>query len=36
MKDTVKKKVAAWAGWVGFELHFGRQISVAVLELEAM
>lgn len=36
MKDTVKKKVAAWAGWEGFELHFGRQISVAVLELEAM
>lgn len=36
MKDTVKKKVAAWAGWEGFDAHFGHQISVAVLELEAM
>lgn len=36
MKDIVRRKVAAWAGWEGFELHLGRQISVAVLEIEAM
>lgn len=36
MKDTVRAKVAKWTKWEGFDIHFGRQISVAVLELEAM
>ena len=36
MKDTVKAAVAPYTGWVGFDLHFGRHVSVAVLELEAM
>ena len=36
MKDTVKARLAAYTGWEGFDLHFGRHISVAVLELEAM
>ena len=36
MKDTVRAKLAKWTNWEGFDLHFGRQISVAVLELEAM
>lgn len=36
MKDLVRQKVAAYAGWVGFDEHLGRQISVAVLEVEAM
>jgi len=36
MKDIVKAAVAPYTGWEGFDLHFGRHISVAVLELEAM
>ena len=36
MKDTVKARLAAYTDWEGFDLHFGRHISVAVLELEAM
>lgn len=36
MKDTVKAAVAPYTGWEGFDIHFGRHISVAVLELEAM
>lgn len=36
MKPTVRAAVAAYAGWEGFDLHFGRHISVAILELEAM
>ncbi len=36
MKETVKAAVAPYIGWEGFDLHFGRHISVAVLELEAM
>lgn len=35
MKDTVRAQVAAYTGWEGFDLHFGRHLSVAVLELEA-
>ena len=36
MKDTVRARLAKWTQWEGFDIHFGRQISVAVLELEAM
>ncbi|MBU0753197.1 MAG: MBL fold metallo-hydrolase [Gammaproteobacteria bacterium] len=36
MKDTVKAAVAPYTGWEGFDIHFGRHVSVAVLELEAM
>ena len=36
MKTTVKTAVAPYAAWEGFDQHFGRHISVAVLELEAM
>lgn len=36
MKDTVRAKLAKWTRWEGFDLHLGRQVSVAVLELEAM
>ncbi|MDZ4254603.1 MAG: MBL fold metallo-hydrolase [Sulfuritalea sp.] len=36
MKNTVKTAVAPYAAWEGFDQHFGRHISVAVLELDAM
>jgi glyoxylase-like metal-dependent hydrolase (beta-lactamase superfamily II) len=36
MKDTVRARVAGYTRWEGFDLHFGRHISVAVLEIEAM
>lgn len=36
MKDTVRAAVSRYAGWEGFDLHFGRHISVAVLEIESM
>jgi glyoxylase-like metal-dependent hydrolase (beta-lactamase superfamily II) len=36
MKNTVKTKLARYTGWEGFDLHFGRHISVAVLEIESM
>lgn len=36
MKEAVKARLTRYTGWEGFDLHFGRHISVAVLELEAM
>ena len=36
MKDAIRAKLGRFAGWVGFDLNFGRHISVAVLEIEAM
>lgn len=36
MKEAVKAALARYAGWEGFDLHLGRQISVAVLEIESM
>ena len=36
MKDTIRAKVGRFTDWVGFDLNFGRHISVAVLEIEAM
>lgn len=36
MKATVKARLGRYTGWEGFDLHFGRHVSVAVLELEAM
>ena len=36
MKDTIRAKLSRYTGWVGFDLNFGRHISVAVLEIEAM
>ena len=36
MKNTVKAAVAPYTSWEGFDQHFGRHISVAVLELDAM
>lgn len=36
MKSIVKTAVAPYAAWEGFDQHFGRHISVAVLELDAM
>jgi glyoxylase-like metal-dependent hydrolase (beta-lactamase superfamily II) len=36
MKDALREKLARYTGWVGFDLNFGRHISVAVLEIEAM
>lgn len=36
MKDAIRAKLARFTGWVGFDLNFGRHISVAVLEIEAM
>ena len=36
MKDLLRAKLIPYTGWVGFDLNFGRHISVAVLEIEAM
>lgn len=36
MKETVRAKLGRYTDWVGFDLHFGRHLSVAVLEYEAM
>lgn len=36
MKDTIRAKLGHYVDWVGFDLNFGRHISVAVLEIEAM
>ncbi len=36
MKDAIRAKLTPYTGWVGFDLNFGRHISVAVLEIEAM
>ncbi len=36
MKDTIRAKMGRYTGWEGFDLNFGRHISVAVLEIEAM
>ncbi len=36
MKETIRAKLARYTGWEGFALNFGRHISVAVLEIEAM
>lgn len=36
MKDSVKARLSRYAGWIGFDQHFGRHLSVAVLELEAL
>jgi glyoxylase-like metal-dependent hydrolase (beta-lactamase superfamily II) len=36
MKDAIREKLARFTGWIGFDLNFGRHISVAVLEIEAL
>lgn len=36
MKESIRAKLAPYAGWVGFDANLGRHISVAVLEIEAM
>jgi len=36
MKETLRAKVSRYTAWVGFDLHFGRQISIAVLEAESL
>lgn len=36
MKETIRAKLGRYTDWVGFDLNFGRHISVAVLEIEAM
>jgi len=36
MKDTIRAKLGRYVGWAGFDHNFGRHISVAVLEIEAM
>lgn len=36
MKPAIREKLARFTGWVGFDLNFGRHISVAVLEIEAL
>jgi glyoxylase-like metal-dependent hydrolase (beta-lactamase superfamily II) len=36
MKETIRAKLGRFTGWEGFDLNFGRHISVAVLEIEAM
>jgi glyoxylase-like metal-dependent hydrolase (beta-lactamase superfamily II) len=36
MKETVRAKLGRYTDWVGFDLHFGRHLSIAVLEYEAM
>lgn len=36
MKETIRAKLGRFTGWIGFDLNFGRHISVAVLEIEAM
>lgn len=36
MKPAIRERLARFTGWVGFDLNFGRHISVAVLEIEAM
>ncbi|MEW6165224.1 MAG: MBL fold metallo-hydrolase [Pseudomonadota bacterium] len=36
MKDAIRAKLGRYTGWVGFDLNFGRHISVAVLEIEAL
>lgn len=36
MKETIRAKLGRYTDWVGFDLHFGRHLSVAVLEYEAM
>jgi glyoxylase-like metal-dependent hydrolase (beta-lactamase superfamily II) len=36
MKETLRAKLSRFTDWVGFDLNFGRHISVAVLEIEAM
>lgn len=36
MKETIRAKMERFAGWVGFDLNFGRHISVAVQEIEAL
>jgi glyoxylase-like metal-dependent hydrolase (beta-lactamase superfamily II) len=36
MKETLRARLSRYVGWEGFDLNFGRHISVAVLEIEAM
>lgn len=36
MKAAIRAKLGRFVRWVGFDLNFGRHISVAVLEIEAM
>lgn len=36
MKNIVRAALASYTNWQGFDQHFGRHVSVAVLELEAM
>lgn len=36
MKETIRAKLGRFTGWEGFDLNFGRHISVAVLEIEAI
>ncbi|MDO8931137.1 MAG: MBL fold metallo-hydrolase [Rhodocyclaceae bacterium] len=36
MKEAVRARLGLYTQWEGFDLHFGRHISVAVLELESM
>jgi glyoxylase-like metal-dependent hydrolase (beta-lactamase superfamily II) len=36
MKDSIRAKLVPYTGWVGFDLNFGRHVSGAVLEIEAM
>ncbi len=36
MKDSIRAKLGRFVDWVGFDLNFGRHISVAVLEIEAL
>lgn len=36
MKDVIRAKLGRFVDWVGFDLNFGRHISTAVLEIEAM
>lgn len=36
MKETIRAKLGRYTGWEGFDLNFGRHVSVAVLEIEAL
>lgn len=36
MKETIRARMGRFADWVGFDLNFGRHISVAVLEIESL
>lgn len=36
MKETIRAKLGRYTSWEGFDINFGRHISVAILEIEAM